>query len=298
MSIENSVVGLERIDHGVLPSNDLGRAFRFWSTFMGARINFHANLNARGLNREVPIIIFFTVANHPGFGLALQDFRLSPIPPRPLEGVVWGFEVAADNLSAAAELAEKQNARWERLADYPGSSPIKESLFVLDPDGNTVEICIRKQPSEQAPQEGAIPLRRISHVRIEVTDLDQARSWYSETFGLVEAEQVSGNEQLTLIIPKSGQLLILRKVNQVSQRSTQCFKGPHIDLRSSEECYPEILKRFNRRETYWGPDPNLIPWHEPDPVTAYGYDPFGNRIQIGMIAKRPMHYGDVARFRA
>jgi hypothetical protein len=41
----------------------------------------------------------------------------------------------------------------------------------------------------------------------------------------------------------------------------------------------------------------LIPWHEPDTNTAYGYDPFGNRIQIGIIAKRPMHHGDVARFR-
>ena len=46
------LLGAERIDHGVLPSNDLGRAFRFWSTFMGARINFHANLNVRGLNRD------------------------------------------------------------------------------------------------------------------------------------------------------------------------------------------------------------------------------------------------------
>jgi catechol 2,3-dioxygenase-like lactoylglutathione lyase family enzyme len=298
MSIENSIISLERIDHGVLPSNDLGQAFRFWSTFMGARINFLANLNTRGLNREVPMIIFFTVANHSGFGLALQDFRLASTPARSLEGVVWGFEVAADNLSAAAQLAEKQNARWERSTDYPESSPIRESLFVLDPDGNTVELCIRRRPSEEKPQEGVIPLRRISHVRIEVTDLDQARSWYRETFGLVEAEQVPGNEQLALTIPKSGQLLILRKVDQVSQRVTQCFKGPHIDLRSSEEGYPEILKRFDRREAYWGPDPNLIPWHEPDPLTAYGYDPFGNRIQIGIIAKRPLHYGDVARFRA
>ena len=72
MSHPSIGVALERIDHGVLPSNDLGRAFRFWSTFMGARINFHANLNARGLNREVPMIVFFTVANHPGFGLACR----------------------------------------------------------------------------------------------------------------------------------------------------------------------------------------------------------------------------------
>jgi YD repeat-containing protein len=136
-------IALERIDHGVVPSNDLGRAFRFWSSFMGARINFHANMNVRGLNREVPMMVFFTVANHAGFGLALQDFHLSTTPARRLEGVVWGF---------------------------------------------------------------------------------------------------------------------------------------------------------NRRETYWGPDPNLIPWHEPDSNTAYGYDPFGNRIQIGVMAKRPMHYGAVSRF--
>ena len=296
MSIENSAVSLERIDHGVLPSNDLGRAFRFWSTFMGARLNFHANLNARGLNREVPMIVFFTVANHAGFGLALQDFRLSSIPARRLEGVVWGFEVAAEDLSLVIDEAERQKLSWERSSDHSESSPIKESLFVLDPDGNTVEFCIRKQPSQQQPQQATIPLRRISHVRIEVTDLNQARSWYNETFGFVEADQVPGEEQLTLTVAKSGQLLILRKVDQVADRSTQCFKGPHIDLRSSEECYPEILKRFDRRETYWGPDPNLIPWHEPDSNTVYGYDPLGNRLQIGVIATRPQHYGNVSRF--
>jgi len=280
----------------VVPSNDLGRAFRFWSSFMGARINFHANMNVRGLNREVPMMVFFTVANHPGFGLALQDFRLSSTPARRLEGVVWGFEVAASDLSAAVAEAEKQKLRWERSDNYPASSPIKESMFVLDPDGNTVELCVREKPSEQAPQEATIPLRRISHVRIEVTDLNYARAWYGETFGLVETDQVPGEEQLTLSVPKSGQLIILRRVEHVAERSTQCFKGPHIDLRSTAECYPEILKRFNRRETYWGPDPNLIPWHEPDSNTAYGYDPFGNRIQIGIIAKRPMHYGNVSRF--
>jgi YD repeat-containing protein len=296
MSNANSIV-LERIDHGVLPSNDLGRAFRFWSGFMGGQIGFHTNLNIRGLNREVPMIIFMTVANHRGFGLALQDFRISPNPTRRLDGVVWGFEVAAADLSAAVAEAEKQKLRFERVRDYPAASPIKESLFVLDPDGNTVELCIRKQPCDQPAQAGPIPLRRISHVRIEVTDLEQARAWYSDTFGMTQGEQVPGENQLTLTVAKSGQLAILREVDKVADRSTQCFKGPHIDLRSDEASYPEMLKRFNRKETYWGPDPNLIPWHEPDTNTAYGYDPFGNRIQIGVIAKRPMHHGDVTRFR-
>ena len=297
MATPSSSVVLERIDHGVLPSNDLGRAFRFWSGFMGGQIGHLTNLTMRGLNREVPMIVFMTVANHRGFGLALQDFRISPKPARPMEGVVWGFEVAADNLAAAAQEAEKQKLNLQRVTDYPASSPIKESLSVLDPDGNTVELCIMKNPSSQAPQSGAVPLRRISHVRVEVTDLKLGREWYCNTFGLAEADQVPGADQLTLTVPKSGQLVILRKVDKVADRSTQCYKGPHIDLRSTEESYPEMLKRFNRKETYWGPDPNLIPWHEPDTNTAYGYDPFDNRIQIGVIAQRPMHHGDIARFR-
>ena len=87
------------------------------------------------------MIIFMTVANHRGFGLALQDFRISPNPSRRLDGIVWGFEVAAENLDAATAEAQKQNLRWERVADYPASSPIKDSLFVLDPDGETSDVC-------------------------------------------------------------------------------------------------------------------------------------------------------------
>ena len=292
MSTKNLSVTIARIDHGVLPSNDLGRAFRFWSGFMGARLEFLTNMNARGLNREVPLIVFFAVANHPGFGIALQDFRLAK-PVRALEGVVWAFEVAAADLSAASQAAEKQKLACQRI-DYPASSPLQASLFVLDPDGNTVELCVRNDPSELAPQGSVVPLRRISHVRIEVTDLDLARSWYGETFGLIEADQVPGEDQLTLTVPQSGQFLILRKVDKVAERSTQCFKGPHIDFRAGADCYAEIFKRFDRRETYWGPNPNQIPWHEPDSNTAYGYDPFGNRIQIGVLAQRPMTFGNVS----
>jgi len=263
---------------------------------MGGQLGHLTNLNSRGLNREVPMILFMTVANHRGFGIALQDFRISPKPARPMEGIVWGFEVAADNLSAVAQEAEKQNLNPQRITDYPSSSPIRESLFVLDPDGNTVEICVLKEPSAQPPQGGPVPLRRISHVRVEVTDLAVARSWYADTFGLTDGAQVPGDDQLTLTVPKSGQLVILRKVTKVADRSTQCYKGPHIDLRATAESYPEMLKRFNRKETYWGPDPNLIPWHEPDTNTAYGYDPFDNRFQIGIFAQRPMHMGVIKRF--
>jgi catechol 2,3-dioxygenase-like lactoylglutathione lyase family enzyme len=272
---------IERIDHGVVPSNDLGRAHRFWAGFMGAQIDHLTNLNIRGLNREVPQIIFYTLANHRGWGVALQDFPISPNPSRPLEGVVYGFEVAAEDLSQIAQAAEERKLKWHGPAEYPAPCPIKESLFVLDPDGNTVELSIRRDPSSEPAQGKIAPLRRISHVRVEVTNLEQGRTWYRETFGLSEARQVPGEEQFTLTVPNSGQLVILRRVDQVAERSTRSIKGPHIDFRIAPELYPPIFGRFDRKEYYWGPDPTKIPWHEQGGHTVYGYDPFGNRIQIG-----------------
>ena len=48
--MENGKPTIDRIDHGVLPSNDLGRAHRFYSTFMGGELDHLTNLNLRGLN--------------------------------------------------------------------------------------------------------------------------------------------------------------------------------------------------------------------------------------------------------
>lgn len=274
-------VTIDRIDHGVVPSNDLGRAHRFWGGFMGGEIDHLTNLNIRGLNREVPQIVFYTLANHKGWGVALQDFPISATPSRPLEGVVFGFEVAAADLVAVTRAAEERKLKWHGPVDYAAPCPIQESLFVLDPDGNTVELSIRRDPASDKPQGSLAPLRRISHVRVEVTDLEQGKRWYRDTFGLTEGSQVPGEAQVTLTVPKTGQLVILHTVDQVAERSTRAVKGPHIDFRIAPELYPPILERFNRKEYYWGPDPTKIPWHEQGGHTVYGYDPFGNRIQIG-----------------
>ena len=272
---------IDRIDHGVIPSNDLGRAHRFYGTFMGGEIDHLSNLTIRGLNREVPQIVFYTLANHKGWGVALQDFPISATPSRPLEGVVYGFEVAADNLADVARAAEERKFKFHGPVEYAAPCPIKGSLFVLDPDGNTMELCIRRDPVRDEPQGKIVGLRRISHVRVEVTNLEQGKSWYRDTFGLTEDKQVPGEEQATLTVPNTGQLVILRKVDQVAERSTRAVKGPHIDFRIAPELYPPILEKFNRKEYYWGPDPTKIPWHEQGGHTVYGYDPFGNRIQIG-----------------
>jgi catechol 2,3-dioxygenase-like lactoylglutathione lyase family enzyme len=221
------------------------------------------------------------LANYRGWGVVLQDFLISASPARPLEGVVYGFEVAADSLADVARAAEERKLKFHGPVEYAPPSPIKESLFVLDPDGNTMELSIRRDPVGERPQGKIAPLRRISHVRVEVTDVERGKMWYRDTFGLTEEKQVPGDGQVTLTVPNTGQLVILHRVEQIAERSARAVKGPHIDFRIAPELYPPILEKFNRREFYWGPDPTKIPWHEQGGHTVYGYDPFGNRIQIG-----------------
>src|ERR1044072_1506283 len=131
----NRTPTIDRIDHGVVPSNDLGRAHRFYSTFMGGELDHLTNLNLRGLNGEGPQILFYTLANHKGWGLALQDFPISSEPARPLDGVVYSFKVASDSLAAVVRAAEERKLKFHGPANYDAPSPIKGSLFLLDPAG-------------------------------------------------------------------------------------------------------------------------------------------------------------------
>ena len=142
------------------------------------------------------------------------------------------------------------------------------------PDGNTMEFSIRRDPVSDQPQGKIVPLRRISHVRVEVTDLEQGKNWFRDPFGLVE-ERSPGDEQITLTVPNTEQLVILHRVDQVAERSTRAVKGPHIDFRIAPELYPPILERFNRKEYYWGPDSTKIPWTNKAVTRSTGMIPLG-----------------------
>ncbi len=172
----NGKATIDRIDHGVVPSNDLGRAHRFYSTFMGGELDHLTNLTIRGLNREVPQILFYTLANHKGWGLALQDFPIAPIrrdrwtewsTVSKWPGTIWPMWFAPP---------KSVSSKFHGPMSYAQPSPIKESLFVLDPDGNTLELSVRRDPVSDKPQGQVVPLTRISHVRVEVTDLEQGKS--------------------------------------------------------------------------------------------------------------------------
>jgi catechol 2,3-dioxygenase-like lactoylglutathione lyase family enzyme len=275
----------------VVPTNDLGKSLAFFTSVLGARFVRLVNVNLRGLNREVPEIAFLVLANHRGFGIALQD---QPIPEsvRPLEGPVWGFEVDERGMDGVVKVLQDRKASFEVPREYAAPSPIAASIFVSDPYNFVNEISVRRDEKKSSDSgQGDLGLRRISHVRLEVTDLQVARRWYTETLGLEEGDQVPGDRQVTLTVGETGQLFILHEVPEMTQRSHYC-RGPHVDVKVPPGSYESFISRLTNVERYWGPFGNHIPWHEPDGQTLYFYDPFGNRLQVGETGREINYQGD------
>jgi catechol 2,3-dioxygenase-like lactoylglutathione lyase family enzyme len=279
---------VNRLDHVAVPTNDLGTSLAFYTGVLGARFDRLVNCNLRGLNRVVPEMVFVTLANHHGMGIALQD-EVIPAAIRPLEGPVTGFEIDERGIEGVVQVLRDKGVAFEGPVEYPAPSPIAASLFVQDPQQNTFELSVRRDAarSNDAPQ-GHLGLRRISHVRLEVTDLEVAREWYTETLELEPCDQVPGERQFTLAIGETGQLFVVHEVPTMTRRSHYA-RGPHVDVKVPIGAFESFVPRLQNVERYWGPNGTEIPWHEPDPLTVYFYDPFGNRFQVSEYGRHLMN---------
>ncbi len=274
-----------RIDHGVVPTNDLGLSLAFFTDVLGARFVRLVNCNLRGLNREVPEMAFTVLANHPGFGIALQDQPM-PKPVRPLEGPVYGLEIDERGIAGVVDTLRARGVAFEGPVEYAPPSPVAASVFLRDPFDNVFELSVRRDARQSRdPGQGPLGLRRISHVRLEVTDLAVARQWYTETLGLEPCDPLPGERQVTLAVGETGQLFVLHEVPTMTVRSHYA-RGPHVDVKVPNGTFEAFVARLTNIERYWGPFGDRIPWHEPDPRTVYFYDPFGNRLQVSEAWRR------------
>ena len=268
-----------RLDHVAVPTNDLGTSLAWFQQALDAQFTRLVNCNLRGLNRVVPEMVFMVVASHRGFGIALQD-DLIPAPIRPHEGPICGFEIDERGIDGVVAALTERGVPFEPPVEYPAPSPIAASIFLQDPQQVTYELSVRRDAKRSSdPGQGHLGLRRISHVRLEVTDLEAARGWYTEMLELEPAESVPGERQLTLQIGETGQLFILREVPALTARS-HYVRGPHVDVKIPIGGFETFIPRLGNVERYWGQHGNRIPWHEPDQKTVYFYDPDGNRFQV------------------
>src|SRR5262249_18822117 len=143
-----------------------------------------AGMDTERLRHRGNQIVFMRIAGHAGVGLALSNV---PVPPatRPFEHVTQGYEVNGAQLEQLQRLLRARGLAYHGPETYKAGFPITRCLWFQDPDGHTIEVCVRAgQPSEPggsgfAPDAPVVPTR-ISHMGIEVRDVGHAASWFQD----------------------------------------------------------------------------------------------------------------------
>ena len=144
----------------------------------------------------------------------------------------------------------------------------------------------------------------ISHLAMEVTDLDQAERFYGKALGMkaVSRDNSELGQGRLVMKNQTGQILLLEKVDKLSQRSRFCgpdvnkvpdpregfrYKGAHLAMSvGSIEEYDEVYSRLEPNGAYLEGDLRAA-HRKPGEKSVYFYDPFGNRLQL--IILLPAH---------
>ncbi len=142
-----------------------------------------------------------------------------------------------------------------------------------------------------------IEYENISHLVMEITDIQQAEKFYAGALGMEMICRDQGELGQGRLILKNGtgQILFLEKVDKLSPRSRFCgpdeknvpdpgsglrYKGAHlaISVGSTAE-YDEIYERLETNGAYLEGDIRAAQ-RKPGEKSVYFYDPFGNRLQL------------------
>ena len=142
-----------------------------------------------------------------------------------------------------------------------------------------------------------IQYQDISHLAMEVTDLDRAEQFYGKSLGMEMLCRHQGELGGGRLVMRNatGQLLFLEKVDKLSQRSRFCgpdlnkvpdpgeglrYKGAHLAMSvGSIEEYDEVYARLENSGAYLEGDLRAA-HRKPGEKSVYFYDPFGNRLQL------------------
>ncbi len=215
-----------RFDHFAYPVDDLVRAEEFYTGVLGIPI-----YERRGL-RVVDVIAgtlprtFLNVAGH-RVGIFLGRERLpqdSDLHGSP----VVGLEVTSDGLARIVRRLEDQRSMaFEGPRFRKGLGPKARSLLLQDPWGNRIELVV----TDSSASDDASPYLGLSHLELEVTDLDRSTDFFTRVFGLkmVSRENDTLDRETACLQMSSGQWLMLHKVDSLNVRSSAFyrFEGQH-----------------------------------------------------------------------
>jgi len=213
---------VEAIDHLAIPVTDMAKAEWFYMELLGMSLEYR-RLNPDGRPRNT------FVNNGSQLGLFLPGTAAPPTQTgAPRFALVYRSE---ENLEEALKRLRENGIVFQGPLSAPSHFPICLSACLDDPAENHVELCYLRE---------ALHNKGINHIAVETANLKKALAFYQQALGIKkEAKRSSGEVTLQL---KSGQLLILKEVSQLSERSRVPGRGTHVDFEVTHEDFEEVVR--------------------------------------------------------
>lgn len=255
------MLGAETLDHIAIPVTNLEKAEKFYLEIVGLKF-LTQRKNVDGSPRHT-----YVLAGEKIIGLNLPGIHAASSPsgaPRYAIGV--GSE---EKFRSTVERIKKAGLACSDVQEHPAGSPFVKSFRFDDPELNHMEICLRRDTPEQI---------YLSHVVFETTDLQRATRFYTQALGLKTEVMEQGETFLKFL---NQQLIGLKEVNALSERTKRHGRAVHVAFNVSQEDFDEIVARIPEMEGRSHGDfragDGLRP---PGERSLYFFDPDTNPLQI------------------
>jgi catechol 2,3-dioxygenase-like lactoylglutathione lyase family enzyme len=252
----------ETLDHVAFPVRNLPRAEKFYLetvglTFLTQRKNadgsprhtyVKAGENIVGLTLP-GVAVAASASGAPRYAIALADTE--------------AFDTAVKRIQASG-------VQCGEIENHSVDSPFVKAFQFIDPDDNQIELCVRRQPL--AEKDG------ISHVIFETANLARAKKFYTEALGLKLVGEVRGE---TLFEFQNGQMVGVKEVKELSERTKKKGRACHVAFNVSQEDYDVMLERIPKLEgKSLGDFRATDGLRPPGERSIYFFDPDTNYLQI------------------
>lgn len=252
--------GIQTIDHIAIPVRDLDLNQSFYLDVLGLKYKT-TRRNPDGSPRQT-----YVLAGENIIGLHLPGVNAGVSPSRAPR---LGIGVSKERFAEIQRKLRERNHPFAGPVDHPGDAPLLFSIYLTDPDGNYLEICVRrKEPLGEA----------ISHTVFETRDLDRSIAFYTRALG-AGTPFVCGAE--TMLPVESGQMIGLVEVPELSERTKKHGRGCHLAMNVAQEDFDAMValveEHGGKNQGDSRAEDGLRP---PGERSIYFYDPDTNRLQI------------------